>query len=61
MTWDKDKKKKKDADDEREKDEAIIHCNSCGYDGTMDEFLQKDSGDTLCPQCGEDENLVFEI
>ena len=31
-----------------------VECISCGYKGTLEEFLQEDADDTQCPKCGED-------
>ena len=38
-----------------------FQCSSCGYRGTMEKFLKADGGDTICPRCGEDENIVFDL
>ena len=38
-----------------------VECNSCGYVGTMADFLKRDPTDTFCPVCGEDDELTFEV
>lgn len=31
-----------------------VKCVACGYEGSLDDFLAEDSGDTICPKCNED-------
>jgi len=38
-----------------------VKCQSCQYDGLMSSFLEDDHGDLRCPQCGEEENFIFQL
>ena len=55
MFWEKEE------DAPEESDNSIVECGTCGYKGPMKDFLEIDPGDTRCPVCREDENLIHEI
>ena len=44
----------KDQTEQTNDEKQWVECVSCGFKGTLDEFLQENAGDTRCPKCGED-------
>jgi len=53
--------KDKDNEEFEDVESTFVVCRSCGHRAPEEDFLKADSGDTRCPQCGEDDDLVFEI
>ena len=61
MKWIRKKEEKKEDKRANDEGEDILVCRSCGYKGPVSDFLQVDAGDTFCPRCNEDTNLIFEL
>jgi len=40
---------------------TFVVCESCGFEGTMQDFLKRDSEDTFCPKCGSDDEHRYEL
>jgi uncharacterized protein (UPF0212 family) len=53
--------KDKDNEEFEDVESTFVVCRSCGHRAPEEDFLKADSGDTRCPQCGEDDDLVFEM
>lgn len=49
-----EKHKKQKYNKKQDNEVKWVKCVACGYEGSLDDFLAEDSGDTICPKCNED-------
>jgi len=61
MLWRKDKREEVIEKMPESTEKTMVECRACGFRGTMEDFLKLDPGDTRCPRCEEDDDLVFEL
>lgn len=38
-----------------------VTCLSCGYKGSVAEFMEADAADSICPLCGERNEHRYEV
>ena len=54
----KSKQIKKETTSKEEK--HWVTCEICGFEGSLNEFLETDKNDTICSRCGQDQQR-FEV
>jgi len=54
-------KYKKGIKQDNDEDDFEVICNECGYKGLYEDFIQDDTDDTICPNCGEKDNHTYNI
>ncbi len=59
-TWFKKDKDKKQNPPKKTK-EDLVTCGNCGHVGHDSEFMAEDPDDSICPKCGEKDNLIYEM
>ena len=55
------KAENKDKEKDSKKRENIVTCGNCGYSGPDSEFMDANPDDSICPECGEKDNLIYEM